>query len=842
MINIMEAGRSISKQSACRFLTDLKVYTIGNELSIVIQTLFFCIYNVCSFFAKMVKKPLKEYEISTWNVRQEKVWNEISVLQAQPLSDALEEALAKYIHIPRRYRRSDDALSSYIVRFATKGFPKGAMEGLSIPEKVEYIYQNYPHLKEKNERKALSTWFLLSFLLLILFIWFMTLAWPNCSSSILLFALTELCLTWYVLKRMRIRWAIHFVWLARTEYGQKLIDATLMLEQLSKQDSTSLQEDLQLLQSYLWLYEREQDTLNRLSTEKDELEQKVDKNRERIQVFQQRNDPDSDRMRDNLNSENCSIYQQIKVINMQLSAVTQKRDLFYEKLSAESQKNVLLFTNLWKCYSKIDFDTGVLNSLLHNLFFEDLKKVEKRLYELNYATDALALTEHKNDKDFLSFRTEQGDIAKLYVSCAKTTGKCLIQSFEREVKLQISPLTEEAIRRVLERRGESASLSEEILQHLKRIEELDAEAKKLRDEKHRMDILLQQQLKEISNLTTNMQSTSKKCRQLELELQKAAANKEHADKIIAEYEEKQAELLRLAEEAFSRKKDFAVLKQKYDALQKRIQENRDASQLANHELEEQNKSLCQQIAALESSLKFQEQVLDETKKKHIADKEALQKLETANEQLKKTLKSSINEKNKLEQKKKEQLQKNREHEAEIAKYKERLRNAQVEARKAVEAMQEAQKDSSCESYQRTFREIQKTFPRLSHEALTFFASAEQFYKCFGNGANIDYSIIIVEYCKVLETELWKFLESSTEYEEAVQKSHNLGHHNTLGSAVYIINHNLNKSLGKYGSLLFDIKEMRNSGAHNGLQDHTQVEKVKTFVWTSGILADITKSR
>ena len=41
------------------------------------------------------------------------------------------------------------------------------MEGLSVPEQVEYIFEKYPHMKKKDERKILSGWFLIALLLLV---------------------------------------------------------------------------------------------------------------------------------------------------------------------------------------------------------------------------------------------------------------------------------------------------------------------------------------------------------------------------------------------------------------------------------------------------------------------------------------------------------------------------------------------------------------------------------------------------------------------------------------------------------------------------------------------------
>lgn len=235
-------------------------------------------------------------------------------------------------------------------------------------------------------------------------------------------------------------------------------------------------------------------------------------------------------------------------------------------------------------------------------------------------------------------------------------------------------------------------------------------------------------------------------------------------------------------------------------------------------------------------------VADELRNRKHTDEQALRKYEELIKQLEKNYENAKKELDKLNKTKEEHLKKTKEDEKQLEKYREQLERARDDARKSLEAMKEAQKNVSSEKYQLTYKKIRTKFPMLSADALAFFATAEQFYVAFDDNESVDYSVIIVEYCKVLEVSLWNYLSKSEEYRIEVSNCLKAKRGKTLGSAAHITAEDKKKSLGKYNEDIFEFSRLRNAGAHKGRLGKTKIEKVKTFLWTSDILTDLTNQR
>ena len=65
--------------------------------------------------------------------------------------------------------------------------------------------------------------------------------------------------------------------------------------------------------------------------------------------------------------------------------------------------------------------------------------------------------------------------------------------------------------------------------------------------------------------------------------------------------------------------------------------------------------------------------------------------------------------------------------------------------------------SSGKFYERKLREVTKRFPKLSKPLRSYFATAEQLYANFKSNTIIDFVLVLVEYCKVVEGALWEYL-------------------------------------------------------------------------------------
>lgn len=841
MTNIIEAGKTIARQRVVKLTADMEVYTIGNMLAIVLQRVYNVLYTLIRLLWKVAGKELQVYHVRSWDDRHQEAIETIKYLADEELNTRMLSMLQRRIRLSKKIEKNTDVLSAHVVNFAAKGFKRELLKGLSVPEKVELVYEKYPHMKEKNERKTLSCWFS-GFMVILLVVIMLVLRLESKRVSLfLLCVILEVVLAGYLSRQMSIRWAMHYIWLARSEYGHKLVDAMLMLEQLEENRQIEVKEDLQVLHSYLWLLEKEEDKLARLSQEKKEVQEKREKNARRMQELDEQRSSDNIRMRKDLESDNRALCHLEEELTGKIKAAKDNICRFNEQIKKENANSVAFYLDLWERYGKVTFGEGMCLQMLHNLSFADLCKLENRLYELNNVSDPLSLAEHKSGRYYLTFRTEQGDIAKVYIQYDGKKKKVCLCGFEREDALEIVPLTADSLQKIMERRGDAKEAhNADTLQYVRRIEALDAEAQKLRQAKYTADLELQDKIKQVSDLKLRMEKNAKHCRELEKKLQKAFQDKEQAEKLTLEYEEKLTEIIRLEKESEERKKELLLWKRKCEELNKKIQENLSAVQNSDKELEVQKETLQKEINSLESSLKFQTQIADAAKKKSASDEAALQKLEEANEQLQKNLKKARNDLALLEKKKEEFLKRRRTDEEQITKYKKKLAEAQEKTKASMEAMKEAQKETSVEKYQSTYRKIKEKYPMLSDSAATFFSTAEQFYAVFGQNDAVDYSVIIVEYCKVLETALWEYLYSHGEYEPEVKRCFETNHLATLGSASYIINRDVSKSLGNYSTKVSEIVDIRNEGAHRGVQGKQETEKIKNFLWKSELLMVLTK--
>ncbi len=839
MINIIEAGKTIAKSKMVKFVADLEVYTFRNCISILIQRIYSIIHMIIGFFARLAKKQWSTYVISNWDDRYQDVVRQVQLLSNEELYEVMIKGLGKRIGVPGRYREVGDMMSSYLVNYAMKRFKTGEKEGLSIPEKVEYIYEKYPHLKSKNERKVLVRWGIMSCIILLAFGLLARMVVFKKTTCILLCVILEIVYGVYISRKMRIRWALHYIWLARTEYGSKLADVRLQIDGLESEKQIELKEDLQVLHSCLWISEREQEKVEQLQREITGFEQKIRKNTKRVEELHGREDSDADSMRRNLMKENQELKLVVDEIQLKQEEANRKIAEIGKQITEESNRNALFYKELWADYSKIILAEDVLMQILKMFSFEDLRRMEKRLYELNHVINPQALLDNKNGSKYLSFRTEQGDLAKFYINFNQKEQRGTILSFEREEKLQIEPLTSENIKQIMDRRGEGNSAAVEAVgEYIKRIEELSARTKQLQKEKHQADLKLQEKVSEIFELKTSIAERTKKCNELECELIKVSDDKEKAAKVILEYENNQAEIATLSQRVKKSNRELADWKVKCGELDKEYKKSQEAWNQEQKHLEKRNKELTDNVKSLEKSLSVQKQIVDEAKKKQGVDKKMLQKLEETNKELKNTLNTTKGELDLAKKKKEELDDKYQEAKKQQEQYEKELKVANDEIRQKGEDLKKAYYGINMDKHKQIMEKVSGEFPGLSKEAMIVFATAEQLSDAFGKNQGIDYSPVLVEYCKVIEITIWAYLNKSTEYQKEVEKCFATKHGATLGSAGHIISEDKSKSLGQYGPKLLEINKLRNQGAHKGTHGWENTENVKQFLWNTELLKQV----
>ena len=121
------------------------------------------------------------------------------------------------------------------------------------------------------------------------------------------------------------------------------------------------------------------------------------------------------------------------------------------------------------------------------------------------------------------------------------------------------------------------------------------------------------------------------------------------------------------------------------------------------------------------------------------------------------------------------------------------------------------------------RKFNKRFPNLSRNALHFLTTAEVLYEMNKN-QEIDFACIIVEYCKVLETQLRVILGKRIPYDMKM-----------LGQIVRLISDNNISPYCKYLQQMTIVNEMRKRSAHTGALTRSETETIRSIYFDEGLL-------
>lgn len=152
------------------------------------------------------------------------------------------------------------------------------------------------------------------------------------------------------------------------------------------------------------------------------------------------------------------------------------------------------------------------------------------------------------------------------------------------------------------------------------------------------------------------------------------------------------------------------------------------------------------------------------------------------------------------------------------------------------------KKSDKSGYEKKVKFVNERFPRISSEAKEFLVSAEQMYNVFKGNVVMDFAPIMVEYCKVFEVLLWRYLDGNEEYTEEIKN--NSKKNKCLGTAEYVIrNASDEKSLGKYKEEIKKITNLRNKSAHKQVtKEDPDVIWIYDLIWMDGKLISLLCSK
>ncbi len=144
-------------------------------------------------------------------------------------------------------------------------------------------------------------------------------------------------------------------------------------------------------------------------------------------------------------------------------------------------------------------------------------------------------------------------------------------------------------------------------------------------------------------------------------------------------------------------------------------------------------------------------------------------------------------------------------------------------------------------YRKSRQEVLERFPLLRGKALELFVTAEVFYKKFENEDALDYAPVLLEYCRAVETALWKYIEASDIYRkqgEESQKFKDQGQ--TFGAAVFAIKEPKDGPLRVFYRDLSRLHRFRNDSAHTTVAKEPDVRMEREKLWKSELLNVLSK--
>lgn len=133
-----------------------------------------------------------------------------------------------------------------------------------------------------------------------------------------------------------------------------------------------------------------------------------------------------------------------------------------------------------------------------------------------------------------------------------------------------------------------------------------------------------------------------------------------------------------------------------------------------------------------------------------------------------------------------------------------------------------------EKYKTALVKVNERFPRLSEQSRKCLATAEQMREVFEKNPMLDAAPVLVEFGRVFEEAVWKYIDRTASYKTAAEKALK-DHSKTLGTAARIIKDNPGP-LAKHGDSIKDITDMRNDSAHAYVSKKHKVDAMWNFVW------------
>lgn len=590
---------------------------------------------------------------------------------------------------------SDDFLSVCVTKVAAKILNKEEKKGKSISEKNDLVFQKYPNINKPSNKKYLKIWlvsFAVIFLMFFIAIIFTKIPFTICFIIMGISQVGILC----IMSFFQTKWQMaHFVWLS-VSGGDVLIDMNKMPINLLEEDKRdSLKKNMQAIHALLHSVELINNDINNLEHEIKKMEFQHNNNSLIIEELQENDNGKPEEALRIINDKSRENEEIVLKIKKNDDIIKEKNKIKYnlgKTLNPLIRKNIVIFKDLWnKYFPNIYITDNIIQVIISQFLFDDLKIVEKRFYEIHNSSEPGTIAEKKGNLYTISFLTVQGDSANIDFSIEKDDKRIIICSLEREGSLNEAFIINEELKDILEANNINKKSDKEIEElmnwYKQQKNNWEIEEKKLKQEVSKLkidksDLIHQLVDKEmlINQLGEKIQNKDNECKKLQENIEKLTHNDANLleiknklkiiqdeknsltiiyDKLLSDYsiiEKKYAELRnrenKLKLKIESRNKMIEEYKSKILYIEKAANEITMIIDECNNNLEQKESQINLISAIIEKSEKISNNDKKTLRKLYNninslkADKE---KTQTEKEELKEKLDNIIAEKEKIEQ-------------------------------------------------------------------------------------------------------------------------------------------------------------------------------------------------
>jgi hypothetical protein len=440
-------------------------------------------------------------------------------------------------------KKSEDGVSAQISALVSGLYSKADLKGLSVLEKNDYLYKNYPSCKKMDEAMCLSLWLIVSVFIGIVAVIFCVTKDEFPTLILLSCILSEMLWGYWVYYKL-LQWQLaRFVWISGSGLGHSF---SYSLENGGKLMSA---QDKEICERNILVYQTLCSLLKESTKENKSFLEDISKVRELLE---------KDKLRHR-----------------------------WERL-----------------FSKLEFRKEVFSQAICHFSVSDWERMEQRFAELCAIGDPAALAEKRKDGYRVSFRTMQGDIATIHFIAAHNSKKRLcISQIKRKGTYQFVPMSKNKLRQILEKEDHDiAALYQGHLSNLLPMENklsvLDLEIKRVESRIQTSENFLLIKEAELLKRRKQVEEIEKECEQIHFLLAKKGLTDEEYEKQKQAFLTAQRRLSSVKADSKSSRDKYEKAKEEYDSLvSKKEVLKEDLLEIGNRQ-QEMQKHFCSNLQEL----------------------------------------------------------------------------------------------------------------------------------------------------------------------------------------------------------------------------------------------------